>query len=499
MRVLAALAGALAVIFGSTAAEAQVSPLVTVSDGRLRGAAEEGVESWKGIPFAGSPVGTLRWRGPQPVKPWSDVRDATSFQSDCPQLPITWAAFHSRTKPSEDCLYLNVFRPAGARGKLPVVVWIYGGGWKIGATSAPVYSGSPLARQGVVVATLNYRLGRFGWFAHPQLTRENADDGLFYNYGTLDQIAALRWIKRNIAAFGGDPDNITLMGESAGGVSIHTLITSPMTQGGLFHKAIIMSGGNGGDLGTGGLADAEGLGLNFARRKGIEPDDPQALAKLRALSTDQIADGLAFGSPEYDPPTFNGGGPIEDGKIVAKVGKAYTSGAFHQVPMMIGPTADDLGGRTGFMVAGARRIAGVLADKGLPVYSYRFSYIATSSPRKTADHATDVPFFLGTQAAQYPGATSATDNAMAAAIMGYVIQFAKADPRRPSIAGWPRLGRGDNRIMDFSRSGTAVLRADPWAAEIDAAPPAQYPGLSVGGARAGAPRTGSAGLRQPGD
>ena len=464
------------------ATDIPTEPVVTVDTGRLRGSVEDGLESWKGIPFAAPPVGPLRWRAPQPREPWPGILDATRFRSDCIQLPFGPRAFHMRTTPSEDCLYLNVWRPVGATEKLPVVVWIYGGGWVFGGTSAPIYSGAGLAKRGFVVASLNYRLGHFGFFAHPQLTDEDADDGLFFNYGTLDQIAALQWIRRNIAAFGGDPDNITVMGESAGGVSIHALLTSPMA-GDLFDKAIIMSGANGDDLGSGGLADAEGLGINLASRLGIEPDDRRALAKLRAMPAERILDGLAFGSAPHDPPTFNGGGPIEDGRIVAEFGEAYASGRFRRVPLMIGATADDLGGRTGFMVAGARRASGLLASKGAPVFQYRFSYVPPAAIPTTAEHAIDIPFFLQTQASLYGDKLSPADDEMAETVGRYVARFAKTDASDPSLGDWPRFRNPDDKIMDFSRNGTADVVADPWASEIDASAPPRYPGLAAGGAR----------------
>ena len=257
---------------------AQPSTIARTGSGDVRGSIVDGVVSWKGIPFAAPPLGALRWRAPQPATAWTSVRDAVEYQHDCMQLPFPSDAAPLGTTPSEDCLYLNVWKPAQTTGRLPVLVWIYGGGWVNGGSSPATYSGANLAREGILVASFNYRIGRFGWFAHPQLTRENADNGLRINYGTLDQIAALKWIQKNIAAFGGDPDNVTVMGESAGGVSLHVLNTSTLTEG-LYHKAIIMSGANGGDLGTATLADAEAVGLNFTRRHGIADDDPQALVE----------------------------------------------------------------------------------------------------------------------------------------------------------------------------------------------------------------------------
>lgn len=457
-------------------------PAVTVSTGDLSGAAEDGVESWKGIPFAKPPVGDLRWRAPQPAQPWGGVRDASTFASDCTQLPFGSEAFNMRTETSEDCLYLNIWRPEGDEKDLPVLVWIYGGGWVIGGTSAPVYEGANLAKKGLVVVSLNYRLGHFGFFAHPRLTEENADNGQFFNYGTLDQIAALEWINENISRFGGDSNNITVMGESAGGVSIHALITSPMNDG-LFHKAIIMSGADGGDLGTGTLDDAEDLGVNLALRMGVSPDDPRALEKLRATPATELIDGLTFLTPPRTPLTFNGGGPIEDGKIVAEFGESYSSGKYQKIPLMIGATADDLGGRTGFMVAGARRISQQLASQNVPVFQYRFSYVPPASPDETAVHAIDIPFFMQTLETRYGDAVTATDFELASNIADYVAKFAEMDPTAPSLGDWSQYSNHTDEIMHFSVEGTAKMIKDPWADEIDASPAPKYPGLAAGGGK----------------
>ncbi|MDB5440871.1 MAG: Carboxylic ester hydrolase, partial [Caulobacteraceae bacterium] len=195
---------------------------VTIDSGAVRGATADGVSAWKGIPFAAPPVGDLRWRAPQPVAKWSGVKDTTEYGHDCMQLPFPGDAAPLGTPPAEDCLYMNVWKPAdaAANAKLPVLVWIYGGGWVNGGASPPTYSGARVASQGVIVVSFNYRLGRFGAFAHPQLTKANADGGKIANYATLDQLAALEWVKRNIARFGGDPSKVTIMGESAGGIDI---------------------------------------------------------------------------------------------------------------------------------------------------------------------------------------------------------------------------------------------------------------------------------------
>ncbi|MBW8898156.1 MAG: carboxylesterase family protein, partial [Massilia sp.] len=187
-------------------------PVVATDTGKVQGAVAGGVASWKGIPFAAPPVGDLRWRAPQPAAAWSGVRAATGYGHDCMQLPFPSDAAPLGTPPSEDCLYVNVWRPAKvpATRKLPVIVWIYGGGFVNGGSSPPTYAGAALAQQGVVLVIFNYRLGRFGFFAHPHLTRQaNAADEPLGNYGFMDQLAALRWVKRNVAAFGGDASNVT--------------------------------------------------------------------------------------------------------------------------------------------------------------------------------------------------------------------------------------------------------------------------------------------------
>ena len=227
--------------------------VVGTDSGKLQGVTQGPVESFKGVPFAAPPVGELRWRAPQPVQPWSDVRQANAYSADCMQVPFPSDAAPLGTKPAEDCLYLNVWRPAGTKAdaKLPVMFWIYGGGFVNGGSSPEVYAGSKFAEKGVVFVSANYRLGRFGFFAFPELTKENAD-GMVGNYGFMDQIAALKWVQKNISAFGGDPANVTVFGESAGGFSVSMLLTSPLSQG-LFSKAIIESGGGRTNLGGAAL------------------------------------------------------------------------------------------------------------------------------------------------------------------------------------------------------------------------------------------------------
>ena len=454
------------------------APIAKTDRGAGRGGIEDGVASWKGIPFAAPPVGALRWRAPQPAAAWTGVRDATGYAPDCMQVPFPSDAAPLGTKPAEDCLYANVWKPVTAKGKLPVVVWIYGGGFVNGGASPPTYSGADLAKQGVVFVSFNYRVGRFGTFALPQLTRANADGGRLGNYGIMDQIAALQWVQRNAAAFGGDPANVTIIGESAGGMSVHMLNTSPLAKG-LFHKAFIMSGGNGRSDGR-TLADVERIGANFARSKNIDPDRPDALDRLRRLSAEEVTDGLnmmALFRPPAGPPTNSG--PFADGKVVVDMGPAYANGRFARVPVVVGATSADMGGRTGFMIAGAREVAGLLSDKRAPAWEYRFSYVADSVGQPGAQHATDIPFFFNTVAIKYGDKATPRDRAMGQAMSRYVVRFAKTgDPNAPGLPSWPGYTRAGDHIMDFTPDGKAIAGADPWGAEIDAqmlkaSPPSQ--------------------------
>ncbi|MGK6325072.1 carboxylesterase/lipase family protein [Sphingomonas sp. DT-51] len=466
--IVAALAG---LLVAEPAAAQPGSPVVQTDRGAVRGTVSEGVASWKGIPFASPPVGALRWRAPQPAARWTGVRDATRYAADCMQLPFPSDAAPLGTEPSEDCLYVNVWKPTAARGKLPVLVWIYGGGFVNGGASPPTYAGANMAKRGVMFVSFNYRLGRFGTFALPQLSRANPDAGRLGNYGTMDQIAALEWIRRNIAAFGGDPARVTIVGESAGGMSVHQLVTSPLTRG-LFRQAFVMSGGDGHPDPRGkSLADAEQIGANFARSKGIDPSAPDALERLRALPGSAVVDGLNLAAmAPRDPAAPTYAGPFIDGTVVVDIGAAYAGNRFAHVPMLIGATSADIGGRTGYMVAGARDAAARLAAKGVPVWAYRFSYVASSVATPGAQHATDIPFFFDNAAIKYGAQATPRDEAMGHAMSRYVANFvAHGDPNGTGLPRWPRYSRVADTIADFSAAGTTVIARDPWGAEIDRA------------------------------
>ncbi|VXC99400.1 carboxylesterase/lipase family protein [Sphingomonas sp. 8AM] len=444
---------------------------VATESGKVAGSTAGGIVSWKGIPFAAPPVGALRWRAPQRAARWSGVRQAIAYGHDCMQLPFPSDAAPLGTTPAEDCLTVNVWKPAAATAKLPVVVWIYGGGFVNGGASPPTYSGANLARQGVMFVSFNYRLGRFGTFAHPQLTAQDPDHGRLGNYGYMDQLAALQWIHCNIAAFGGDPANVTIVGESAGGMSVNTMVTSPLTKG-LFARAIVMSGGDGQNRGTDGLTGTEKIGIDFAASKGIARDDPAALAKLRALSADAVTDGLnlaTMSTPASGVKTF--ASPYADGVVAVDAAAAYRSGAFPKIPIMIGATDNDIGGPTGYMVAGARQLAGAIAAAGAPAYHYRFSYVAESIGKPGAGHATDIPFFFDTAAIKYGGATTPRDRRIAETISAYVVNFAKTgDPNGAGLPRWPRYDKRADELLDFTGKGEAVPGKDPLGTAIDAAP-----------------------------
>lgn len=447
--------------------EATAQTEVSIQSGAIDGMVEGEVISWKGIPFAAPPVGDLRWRAPQPAVQWEGVRQTTIYGHDCMQLPFPSDAAPLGNTPAEDCLYLNVWKPAPADGPLPVIFWIYGGGFVNGGTSPPTYSGAELAKKGVLVVSANYRLGRFGTFAHPQLTEIDADSGLLGNYALLDQIAALKWVQGNVAAFGGDPGNVTIVGESAGGFAVQVLMTSPMARD-LFARAVIMSGGDGSAPPV-TRRDTERAGLAFAAYQGIAADDPEALAKLRALDADAITDGLNIDTMfhQYEAGRLAPGFP--DGRILVDTGQAFAEGAFAHVPVMVGATADDIGGKTGEMVAGARSFSAMLAAQGVPVYAYRFSYVPESLPGQGAWHATDIPFFFDTQAIKYGPATTPRDNAMGRTISAYLVNFARSgNPNGTGLPNWPRYEKSSDVIMDFTATGTAMPQTDPLGEILDA-------------------------------
>ncbi len=313
--------------------------IVRTDSGSLRGAQghDPQVRVFKGIPFAAPPVGELRWRPPQPPASWSGVRSCDTFGPTCPQFPRQPGSFYQlefylQEEPqSEDCLYLNVWTAArDAQEKRPVMVWFHGGGFVEGSGSLPSFDGEALARKGVVLVTVNYRLGVLGFMAHPELTAESSHRASG-NYGLLDQAEALRWVQRNIAAFGGDPGNVTIFGQSAGAMSVFSQVVSPLTRG-LFHRTIGQSGSGFLFMHPGAtLAQAQQMGVQYAASRGAG-----SLRELRALPYQALlgADRAAYGSYPF--------GAIADGwYLPAPASQLMAAGEFHDVSLMVGATANE--------------------------------------------------------------------------------------------------------------------------------------------------------------
>ena len=332
-RLAFALAVLVAACSGAPQAQAPADPTVArIETGDLKGVQTGEVIAFKGVPYAAPPVGDLRWRPPQPAAKWQGVRDASQHGAICMQKMPNPDNGIGQYPASEDCLTLGVWTTKlDHNAKQPVMLWIHGGGFVNGSGSADLYDGSQLAKRGVVLVSINYRLGRFGSFAHPLLTKEAAG-GPVANYGMMDMVASLEWTKRNIAAFGGDPDNITIFGESAGGMAVQKLMTMPSARG-LFHKAIVQSGAGRENVqfldkpNARGLPSAESSGEAFITSLGV------TAASAKDLRAIPAADIMAKG----DPSTFSGGGPIIDGTLIPMtVVEAFKAGKEAPVPYMVG-------------------------------------------------------------------------------------------------------------------------------------------------------------------
>lgn len=352
-------AWSLPMLVGVLATDARATPapspplrqtaVVAVLGGSVRGLLDDGIESFRGVPYAAPPVGPLRWRPPQKVLPWQGVRSAEAPGAACVQ-PADASRQSGTGDPgpsSEDCLSVNVWAPitspartgasgaSGASGvatpagkvvKRPVIVWIHGGALRFGSGGLPIYDGSALAQQGAVVVTMNYRLGALGFFAHPAL----ASEGKVANFGLLDQIAALRWVRHNVARFGGDPENVTIAGQSAGAESVLALFASPMARG-LFHKGIVQSAYG---LASQPLVQARSTAVAIARHLKLRGSEATAVA-LRALPADAFADPATDGASPG--PTFVDG----DAVLPAPILETFLDGAEARLPLVIGSTSDD--------------------------------------------------------------------------------------------------------------------------------------------------------------
>jgi para-nitrobenzyl esterase len=501
------------------------APTVKIKSGIVKGVTEGEVSVFKGIPYAAPPVGEYRWRPPQPVKPWDGVRDATEFGPNCAQGGWGAAPGTIAEGSSEDCLYLNLWTPAGAKpkSKLPVMVWIHGGAFVGGSGSSPGNSGVQFAKQGVILVTINYRLGRLGHFAFPALSEEHPEEPKG-SYAFMDQIAALEWVQENIGAFGGDPNNVTIFGQSAGGVSVHSLLTIPAAKD-LFHKAISESGGGRDGVLTGRpinkenadplyTVSAETIGINFARKHGIEGTDAAALAKLRALSVEEIVDGGQETDGEGGPRTYSG--PILDGKLVTETAEsAYNAGRQARVPLIIGNTSAEIGG--GFVNSSsskeelfslfgelkveaksaydpdgdkefaevitkfntdwawgepARMTARAFVAEDNPAYMYLFSYVPEAMQERMrfgAGHGAEIPYVFNTLSSRR-GATEPTpeDEKLAQIMNTYWANFAKTgNPNGEGLPKWPIYNTQKEEILEIESDGNPVGKPDPRKSRLD--------------------------------
>jgi para-nitrobenzyl esterase len=488
---------------------------VKIDSGFVEGNLVDGISSFKGIPYAAPPIGHLRWRAPQPALPWSDVRKATEFGADCMQKPDPSDAAPLGKAPSEDCLFVNVWTPQNTAKKLfPVIVWIHGGGFVNGGSSASIYDGTSFAKKGLVFVSLNYRLGRFGFFAHPALTA--AKEGPLGNYAMMDQIAALQWVRKNIAAFGGDPQQVTVMGESAGGISVLGLMTSQADQK-LFQRAVVMSGGGrtwmlGGNNLNKGTSSAEQTGINFAESIGIRGADAGTLASLRALPAETIVGNLNMTTLIMDSSQLliYAGGPINDGEILkAPPGEMLKQGRVSPIPLVIGTTGRDVSmehaptkealfmqfganaaqargtydpdgtrdlkdlrqdiGADKMMNEPARFVAKRMTALGNHAWLYRFEYVAESiRPQvKGAAHASELPFLFNTLSERYTAVTK-DDQAAADAFGTYFANFAKGhDPNDGVLPLWEVFDPVTSNIMKFTLDRGPEMKPDTWKDRLD--------------------------------
>jgi para-nitrobenzyl esterase len=466
-----------------TARQPSRAPVQVSTDaGPVIGASDGAIAVFKGIPYAQPPLGALRWKAPQPVKSWTAPRQATTFGAACPQKAPVDTVDGSTAVLGEDCLTLNLWAPAGSGRPAPVMVWIHGGGNSEGASFRRYYDGTAFARDGVVLVSLNYRLGLLGFFAHPALTHEASADEALGNFVLLDQLAALRWVNHNIAAFGGDPSNITVFGESAGGTDILDLMTIGSAAG-LFQRAIVESAGFFPFSVPLARAEADGVRLAAAAGLGGSP----TAARLRALPMADLAQLPAGGD-----------GPIVDGRLLATSPvAAFATGRVLHVPLLIGTNSDEgslrneavpptevFAGFTPPELAAARAAyGGTLDDATLaralfrdlnfaapsrwvaeimsrvaPTFLYRFSYLRRSQRSGAvpgASHGSEIPYVFNSWA-QAPGGGAllpAEDRAEAVRVHACWVVFARTGtPSCGEAAGWPawpRYAAASDQLMDL--------------------------------------------------
>ena len=451
---------------------------VKLDSGAVEGVAVESdpaVQVFRGIPYAAPPVGDLRWKPPLPAPAWEGVRPATEFSGACPQGPgLAQMMGVPLPAPSEDCLYLNVWSGAGEDAKLPVMVWIHGGGLSLGWGHQAMYDGLQFAQRGVVLVAINYRLGALGFLADSRLTEEGGVSG---NYGLLDQIAALEWVQRNIAAFGGDPANVTIFGESAGGTSVYALLASPHSKG-LFHQAISQSAwvtdGNFAPLSAAGAGDsAEARGKAWLAQHFAEAD---TLSALRAIDADALVAAQDQGFnlavtmdgdflPEHPQAIFAAGkqmnvplvagtntdeGTMFVGALPFETVDAYKATITGMFPghaetiLKLYPAANDMAlfqvknqiiADTWFAQA-ARNMLAAWSEVPSPAFQYHFSRRGTGMPILGAAHAAEIRYAFNNLTP--PESGQEVDQALADAMIRYWVQFAATgNPNADGLPQWP--------------------------------------------------------------
>ena len=462
----------------------------TINDGK--------VKAFLGLPYAAPPVGDLRWKAPEPAAKWKGERDATKFAAHCAQNHVFDDMVFQDAGPSEDCLFLNVYAPSDSadKSKLPVMFWIHGGGYSGGGSDEPRHNGDFLPLKGVVLVTINYRLGVFGFLATSDLAKEA--NGTAGNYGLLDMVAGLEWTKKNIKKFGGDPDNVTIFGESAGSFAVSTLMASPLAKG-LFQKGIGESGGAFSDVLTlDPLATREKVDDDWVSTLGVK-----SLAELRALPTDKVLEGAKAKKSGFST--------VVDGKLLTEaVPATYAAGTQAHVPLLAGWNRDEGSFLANGMTAEKWKgmAAGMFkerADEFLklypgdtdvqagdsaigygsdafialstwkwleahrktgdsPVYRYHFELRATPSkfhPGTFAFHSDDIEYVFGTLDTRPGWTVRPEDRTLSDLIMSYWTNFAKTgDPNGAGLPAWPKYDKDDSLIhLDTTiTSGPDVLR-----------------------------------------
>jgi para-nitrobenzyl esterase len=501
IRLLPALLALFATLHAQESKRVQQKTANGILEGRV--SADGKVRAFKGIPYAAPPVGPLRWKPPQPVEPWTGVRSAAEYGPRAMQGRIFDDMVFRDSGPSEDCLYLNVWAPENrSAAKLPVMVWIHGGGFVAGASSEPRQDGTNLCQHGVIVVSMNYRMGVFGFLAHPELTRESPHHASG-NYGLMDMIAALQWVHDNIAAFGGDPGNVTIFGESAGSMAVSALMATPLAHG-LFHKAIGESGGFISSPARPGevLAEAEEKGTKFAE----SAFGTASLETLRAKSAQELLDA----SLKQPRPRF---APVVDGYVFPADGRAiFGTGRQAHVPLLAGwnrdegseraffgseaPTlenfraraetkygnraddflkayaaatdaeakraAKDFGGDEFIAYATWKWIDLHRATGGVPVYRYKFEQTLPLAPdaapnaEPIAPHASDIEFvFQMLPSRDLPWRPE--DEKVSELMASYWTNFAKTgNPNGPGLPNWPAYERDDGfQVMHLKADAAA--------------------------------------------